>query len=166
MAGDGYWAEQFRKGAPEAVVKAWVSSGSNQNRILHYASTMGVDKIVNKAKGSWKRESLALAVINDMKLVSTIIRDLQGSKNFMMSPILSGLFVKDQIRKTDIQAKMWLDKDQEHVIFYGPYSENLENFLVIEVGKILVESDWFKMNSKSIRSAASKINAVKKVMDQ
>lgn len=166
MAGDGYWAEQFRKGSAEAVAIAWVSSGGNQNGILHYMSKMGVDKIVSKTQGSWKRETLAKAVIEDMKLVPKIIRDLQTNSSFMMSPILSGLSVKDQISKNDIQAKMWLDKSPDHVIFYGPYSEMLETFLMVEVGKVISNSEWFKKNIKSIRSAANKINAVKKVMDQ
>jgi hypothetical protein len=166
MAENGYWAKQFRDGAPEAIAVAWVSSGSRQNQILHHIGQMGVDRLVEKTQGSWKRETIAKAVIEDMKLVPEIIRNLQGNSSFMMSPILSGLSVKDQISKNDIQAKMWLDKSPDHVIFYGPYSETLETFLMIEVGKVISNSEWFKKNIKSIRSAATKISAVKKVMNQ
>jgi hypothetical protein len=166
MAEDGYWAKQFRDGAPEAVAKSWLSSGNHQNRVLHHIGQIGIDRLVEKTQGSWKRENLAKAVIEDMKLVPEIIRDIQSSSNFVMGPILSGLSVKDQISKNDIQAKMWLDKSPDHVIFYGPYSETLETFLISEVGKVISNSEWFKKNIKSIRSAAAKINAVKKVMNQ
>lgn len=164
MAEDGFWAEQFRKGAPEAVAKAWISSGGNQNAILHHVGRMSIDKIVGKTRGSWKRNSIAQAVIEDMKLVPQIIKELQDSKSFITGPILSGLAIKDQITKTDIQAKMWLDTSPDHVIFYGPYSESLDTYLVYEVGKVISNSEWFKNNIKSIRSAGSKILTVKKVM--
>lgn len=166
MAEDGFWAEQFRRGAPEAVAKAWVGSGANVNAVLVHASRMSQHKLISKTGGSWKKDEIASAVISDMKLVPKIIKQIQREKSLMSGPILAGLEIDHQIDKTDAGAKKWLDEDPDHVIFYGPYSSNLEVFLVREISKVLVESDWYKKNISSIRKEANKYNAVNQVMAQ
>lgn len=164
MAEDGYWAAQFRQGSPEAVAMAYLGQGYIQNDILTYCAKVGPEKLASMMGGEWNRDKLGRVVVDGMRMVAKAIDSTQSPRNIMSGPVFAGLNVQSKMKKTDPGASKYIDENPNHVIFYGPYSRSLEDFLVLYVGKFLVESDWYKQNIKIIRREASKLNTVKKVM--
>lgn len=146
MAEKGYWADQFRKGAAEAIAFEWAKRLDTIERVTGFLESIEPSALMEKTGGKYGGKDIGAVIVSELKLVQMAIEELEGCSFPLANEMLSGLWIEPN-------KKLGVEK----------WSFGLANHMSEIIGDKFVNSEWWKKRAKEVRREAVKFNVVKTV---